>query len=330
MRAFWEPHAAISATGLVYYPDSEPGIRRQRCGKGFTYIAADGTRIDRGAERARLESMAVPPAYADVWMSPLSNGHLMATGLDARSRKQYRYHPDWAEAQALQKWQAMSAFGTALPRIRRRIRRGLQEPPGSRAFTLHAALHLIDRLAMRVGRARYAAENGSYGTLTLRRRHLAETDPGLRLCYIAKGGRKVVRDVPEGRLADILRALRDGPGRELFLWHDASGRNHILTAGTVNAELHEIAGLDAISVKDFRTWAGSAAALAAKAANPALGIKGLATAASERLQNTPTVARNSYIHPAVIDLAGNREPLVLPKAGPELSRAETGLLALMG
>ncbi len=329
MSAHLTVNAPIEATGLVYYPDSEPGIRRKRCGRGFSYVGPDGCRIDRGRERKRLEAMAVPPAYEDVWMSPLPEGHLMATGLDARKRKQYRYHPDWSEAQAEAKWTSMADFGAALPRIRRRVRKGLKAEPGSREFTLHAALYVIDRLAMRVGRAEYAAENGSYGALTLRRRHLFVRDDGLRLSYVAKGGLKVTRDLTDGPLADLFLTLRDGPASELFLWRDARGRSHALSPSLLNQELAALAG-HRVSAKDFRTWHGSAAALGAKAANARTGIKGVAEAASKRLSNTPTVARNSYIHPAVIELATTKDELILPGAARELTRAETGLLDLIG
>jgi DNA topoisomerase-1 len=328
--AGFEIRAPVQDTGLVYYPDSQPGILRRRCGRGFSYLAPDGTRIDRGTERKRLEAMAVPPAYSDVWMSPLENGHLMATGKDARARKQYRYHPDWSAAQSEAKYRGLAEFGAALPRIRRHVQRGLAEPPGSRSFTIMAALHVIDRLAMRVGCARYAAENGSYGALTLRRRHLKRDADGLRLCYVAKGGQKVVKEVPQPRTREVLEALAAGPGLELFLWRDAAGRSHALSARLLNEELAEIAALDGATAKEFRTWHGSLAAFRHCLRHPGAGIGEMAEAAAARLANTPTVARNSYIHPKVIALADDARPRELPKARAGLSRSETALLDLIG
>lgn len=321
-----EPNSAITGTGLIYYPDSAPGIARRRCGRGFTYLAPDGTRIDRGTERQRLEAMAVPPAYDDVWMSPLENGHLLATGTDDRARKQYRYHPDWTEAQSKAKWQAIADFGASLPRLRRRLRRDLKAQAGTRTHTVAAALTLIDRLCLRVGNPGYTAQNGSYGALTLCPRHVKQTDSGLRLSYRAKGGQDVTRGVPH-HLQDMLLALaRSGP--TLLTWRDSQGR-HRLNAGLLNAELCEMTGLDSASAKDFRSWAGSAAAMAARAADAGTGITGMAKAAADRLANTPAVARNSYIHPKVIALGRTCSPVALPKALPELTKAETALLDLV-
>lgn len=313
---------------LVYYPDDRPGIARRRCGRGFTYRAPDGTTIARGPERRRLEAMAVPPAYDDVWMSPIANGHLWATGIDARARKQYRYHPDWSAAQAERKFAGLADFGHALPRIRGRISRDLNNrAAGDEEFALAAALLLIDETAMRVGNAAYAAENGTYGATTLTRRHVQLRDGQLQLSWRAKGGQRVRRQVRSRRLMRVLQAARDLPGAELFTWIDAAGDTRKVTSTALNAYLAEIGGSDAFTAKTFRTWAGTLAAFACHQAGGAT-IKDMAEAASAMLANTPSVARNAYIHPKVIALAG-AEPAELPPAIRGLSKPETGLLRVL-
>ncbi|WP_407492613.1 DNA topoisomerase IB [Pseudooceanicola sp. MF1-13] len=316
---------------LTYYPDNRPGITRARHGRGFTYRAPDGTTIARGPERRRLEAMAVPPAYEDVWMSPLENGHLWATGYDARSRKQYRYHPDWSAAKSAEKYDSLPEFGEALPRVRDRIARDLaNRDVGDERFALAAALLLIDETAIRVGTAAYASENGTYGATTLQRRHVRLVDGALRLTWTAKGGRKAQRVVRSKRLMRVLQAARDLPGAELFTWVDDAGEVRRVSSTALNEYLTDVKGCEEASAKTFRTWAGSRAAFQVhQAEGEACTIKAMAEAASDALANTPTVARNSYIHPKVIDLAGKKEnPLQEARRG--LTKAETGLLKLIG
>ncbi|EAQ01049.1 putative DNA topoisomerase I protein [Pseudooceanicola batsensis HTCC2597] len=315
---------------LVYYPDDRPGISRRRCGRGFTYRAPDGTTIARGPERRRLEAMAVPPAYERVWMSPVANGHLMATGFDARARKQYRYHPDWSAAKSAEKFASLAAFGEALPRIRGRISRDLNHrEAGEERFALAAALLLIDATAMRVGNEAYAAENGTYGATTLRRRHLRLVDGSLALSWRAKGGQKMNRRIRSRRLMRVLQAARDLPGAELFTWLDAGGTVRRVTSTTLNGYLADIGGCESFTAKTFRTWAGSLAGFEYhQTAAEGATIKGMTQAAAEVLANTPTVARSAYVHPRIIDLVG-REPAPLPEARRGLSKPETGLLEVL-
>jgi DNA topoisomerase I len=317
----------MPSTDLIYYPDSLPGILRKRCGRGFRYIGIDGTSIARGAERKRLEAMAVPPAYERVWMSPKENGHLLATGYDSRQRKQYRYHPDWSSAHAETKYDSLAAFGHALAAIRRGIARDLRSPPGSERFALAAAALLIDELAVRVGAASYAAENGTYGATTLQRRHLRLEEGALRLSWKAKGGKPVTRKVRSRRLMRVLNRARDLPGTLLFTWIDEEGSVRSVTSSALNAYVAEL-GDGPFTSKVFRTWAGTLAAFEAHLRDPSAGIGTLAAAAAERLANTPTVARNSYIHPKVLDLVG-REAVRLPEPADGLSPAETALLDLL-
>lgn len=288
---------------LVYVSDDQPGIRRQRRGRGFSYLAPDGTTIARGAERARLEALAVPPAYENVWMCPLPNGHLQATGRDARARKQYRYHEKWAQEQARTKFEGLIAFAHRLPRLRARVQRDLEEQAGAKEFALACAVSLIDRTSLRVGHPEYTEQNGSYGALTLRGRHVSLDKDGIRLRYTAKGGKAVKRLVKDRKLARLLEKIGDLPGAELLTWVDEGGSPQTLGSQTLNAYIADAAGADDITAKTFRTWAGTLAAFEVGEKGGAT-IKQMTTAASARLSNTPTVARNSYVHPDVIDLAG--------------------------
>ncbi|PTX54287.1 DNA topoisomerase-1 [Litoreibacter ponti] len=315
------------SAGLVYYGDDQPGIARLRHGRGFTYRGPDGTTIARGPERKRLEALAVPPAYEDVWISPLENGHLQATGKDTRARKQYRYHELWSEQQARAKFDALPLFGAALPRMRRRIRKDLGEDEGTQRFALAAAAALMDRMALRVGNPEYARENGSYGALTLTRKHLKLSGNSIKLDYTAKGGKRVRRSLSDRTLARALHAAADLPGATLLSWTE-SGAPASINSGTLNDYLREISGEEETTAKTFRTWAGTVAAFEVASAGDAT-IKAMSEAAADRLKNTPTIARNSYIHPDVIALAGTQPDL--PEADPirDLRTSETQLLAFL-
>jgi DNA topoisomerase-1 len=302
--------------GLVYFPDSRPGIRRERRGRGFSYLAPDGTRIARGDERRRIEALAVPPAYEDVWICPIQSGHLQATGRDARNRKQYRYHPDWTEFQARRKYDDLPDFARALPRIRRRVASDLNLDAGEHAFAIAAVVAMIDRLSIRIGNADYAEENGTYGATTLTSQHMKLDNDDLYLSYAAKGGRKVRRKVSNAKLMRSLQSLDDLPGVELVSWVDDDGEPRAVRSEEVNAWLADVAGSRRMTAKTFRTWNGSVAALSAAFADETITIKAMAEAAAERLGNTPAIARNSYIHPAVIALAD--DPTGLPQDTPEI------------
>lgn len=318
----------MASSDLIYYGDDRPGIARLRNGDHFTYRAADGTTIDRKTERARLDAMAVPPAYEDVWMSPLANGHLLATGRDARARKQYRYHEKWAAAQAETKFNGLVAFGHALPKLRRLVKRDLEEDAGERVFALASAVTLIDRASLRVGNADYSRENGSYGTVTLQNRHVKLDGNKISLRYTAKGGKKVRRQINDRTLAKTLGKINDLPGAELLSWVDADGDVHQLNSTALNSYIAQAAGDDGFTAKTFRTWAGTVAAFEVGEKGAAT-IKDMAQAAAQQLSNTATVARNSYIHPAVIDLAGS-DPLEIDVGRTSgLFAAEARLLAFL-
>ncbi|NNE53988.1 MAG: DNA topoisomerase IB [Sulfitobacter sp.] len=288
---------------LIYVSDAEPGITRRKRGRGWSYIAPDGTTINRGPERKRLDALAVPPAYKDVWMCPLPNGHLQATGRDDRQRKQYRYHPEWAAHRAETKFDRLIDFGHVLPRIRRRVRQDLKEDVGDQAFALASAVVLIDRASVRVGNPDYTKENGSFGAITLRRKHLSLDGNRVGLSYTAKGGKKVRKKLTDKKLAQVLERISDLPGAELLTWVDDEGAPQTLNSSNLNGYIAEAAGDDGFTAKTFRTWTGTLAAFEVAEAGEAT-IKSMAEAAAARLNNTATIARNSYIHPRVIARAG--------------------------
>jgi DNA topoisomerase-1 len=314
---------------LVYYPDDRPGITRRRAGCGWSYRGPDGTRIDDAGERARIEALAVPPAYEDVWISPRVRGHLQATGYDARTRKQYRYHPDWTEWRARRKYRDLPEFGRALPRLRRRVAEALMGEAGERDFAIAAVIRLIDRASLRIGSEAYRAENGTEGATTLRSGNLALEEGRVRLDWTAKGGRRVRRQVSDRTLARALDALDGLPGAPVFEWVE-DGARHDVQADHVNDWLRDATGLEDASAKTFRTWNGSCAALdAVMSAAEGATIAGLAEAAAKALHNTPSIARNSYVHPAVIDLTRDWRPVEPPDRPHGLRRTERGLLRLI-
>lgn len=258
-------------------------------------------------------------------MSPLANGHLQATGRDARKRKQYRYHADWARLQAETKFAQLLLFGAALPRLRRQLGRDLTAEVGAREFALAAAVSLIDRAALRVGHPDYTEQNGSYGALTLRNRHMRLNGREIRLDYRAKGGKRVRKQLVDRTLARALEKAGDLPGARLFSWQDDAGELHPLSSDQLNSYIAEASGCETATAKTFRTWAGTVAAFE-QAEKGGATIKSMAQAAAERLHNTPAMARNSYIHPQVIDLAGAEPPKVSAPRKANLYAVENRLL----
>ena len=317
---------------LVYYPDSNPGILRRAQGRGFSYLAPDGTRITDRAERDRLAALAVPPAYRDVWMAPMPNAHLLATGRDARGRKQYRYHPDWTAARDRTKFDTLADVGHALPRLRRWITQNLGGAAGEQSTAIAAVLALIDRGAMRPGDLAYTEDNGSYGALTLEDRHLSTDGERIALHYTAKGGTEVAKHLTGARLAHVLHRSADLPGSRLFDYRGEGGEMVPLRAEHLSDVLGDVAG-DGVTPKSLRTWAGTLAAFrVARSLGDAVRIKDMAEATAERLHNTPTIARTSYIHPDVIALAdgGAARVATLDDDGPtELRQGEAALLRFL-
>ncbi|MDX3925710.1 MAG: DNA topoisomerase IB [Shinella sp.] len=313
------PEKSLQEVGLVYVSDMEPGIRRLRKGRGFCYRLPDGALLDDPETKARISALGLPPAYRDVWICLLENGHLQATGYDARGRKQYRYHKDWQALRSGDKFHQLAAFGKALPRIRRAVLRDLEGPAGDMTTTLAALTMLLDQAHLRIGNQAYTEENSTYGATTLLKRHMRLVDGRIDLDFTAKGGKRVRRTLRNPRLQRILEDIADLPGRKLFVWKGENGALHPIDSGRLNAYLAEISGI-AISAKTFRTWAGSLAAFAIARAAVENGehptVKEMSEAAAAVLHNTPAICRSSYIHPDIVALADKGQPLPKRRIAP--------------
>jgi len=342
--------AAFAQSGpraLVYVSDTAAGIRRLRRGNGFAYRAPDGRPLRDADELARIRALAIPPAYTQVWICPRANGHLQATGRDARGRKQYRYHPEWQRARGGSKFERLRAFGAMLPRIRAAVRRDLAAPLGDevrRAAVLATVVHLLDTTLERVGNDEYARSNGSYGLTTLRCRHASVRSGELRLRFRGKSG--VVREVSlhDRRIARIVRRCQALPGQELFQYLDTQGSAHRIDSADINDYLRAVAG--DFTAKDFRTWHGSVRALQCwreldpeEAAKPTPAhAKRVLAQVAERLGNTVAVCRKAYVHPRVLTLLTDAESahrvLSISAAPPKRrngwSAAEVDFLRLLG
>ncbi|WP_320202946.1 DNA topoisomerase IB [Agrobacterium rosae] len=299
------PIRILRKVGLTYVSDQEPGISREKRGKGFAYRLPDGALLSDKLEITRLKSLGVPPAYERVWICIDPSGHLQATGYDARGRKQYRYHPDWHALRGENKFYQLKTFGEALPAIRRRATSDLSKQVHSADVTLAALVLLLDAAYLRVGNKTYLETNGTYGATTLLKKHVSFGET-IELRFAAKGGQRVKRKLKHPRLQRILENIADLPGRQLFVWQDENGLVHPVDSSALNAYISQSAG-EGISAKTFRTWGGTLAAFGHAAR--ALGseerptIKGMCMAAAEELSNTPAICRNSYVHPAVLELA---------------------------
>lgn len=306
---------ALRRIGLIYVNDAQPGIRRERRGRGFCYRLPDGELVRDRKTLDRIRTLGLPPAYEQVWICLREDGHLQATGLDARGRKQYRYHDDWQTWRSERKFGELVAFAEVLPKIRRRVTTDLDRSGDDAVFLLAGLVALLDETHLRIGNRAYARDNGSYGATTLLKRHLSFGSEGIRLTFVAKGGQRVRRQLRHPRLQKILETIADLPGRELFSWRDAQGEMRRIDSGRLNAYLGEIAGCP-VSAKTFRTWGGSLAAFSLAVHDIRRGdqptIKAMCAAAAENLHNTPAICRTSYVHPAILELAtdaGRRDAL---------------------
>jgi len=295
-----EPSLRIPS--LVYTSDEEPGISRVRRGRGFQYLLPDKSHLKCRIELARIKKLGIPPAYRDVWICVQANGHIQATGYDAATRKQYRYHDQWRVFRDQQKFDQLAEFATTLPRIRRKVHALLNpESEGdgpSKDVAIAALVRLIDRTAIRVG----GSSKMSKGATTLDMKNVSYDDDVLRLRYRAKGGKKVSCSLRDTRLQKILEQIDDLPGKRLFQYIGSDGEVHPLDSGDVNDWLKEASGMDSLSAKMFRTWHGSVAALDAVASEEKPTIKQACEAAAATLRNTPAICRKSYVHPMVLDL----------------------------
>jgi DNA topoisomerase-1 len=303
-----DPPAAAKAAGLRYVNDNKPGIRRERAGDGFRYVDAKGEPVEDEDVLRRIKSLAIPPAWVDVWICPHETGHLQATGRDARGRKQYRYHPKWREVRDEVKYERMIKFGQALPAIRREVDRALGLPGLPREKVLATIVYLLEHTMMRIGNEEYARTNKSFGLTTLRRRHVRIDGSDVEFRFRGKSGVYHKVQVHDRRLARIIQRTRDLPGQELFEYVDDDGETRTVDSSDVNEYLRTITGED-YTAKDFRTWSGTVlAALALQQfekfdsqAQAKKNVVQAIEAVAEMLGNTPSVCRKCYVHPAVLN-----------------------------
>lgn len=329
--------AAARQTRLRYVSDQEPGIRRVKNGKGFRFTTPSGKSANGASERIR--QLAIPPAWTLVWICPHPNGHLQATGRDAKGRKQYIYHPDWRAVRDETKFHRLARFGRALPRVRRRVARDLRLSGLPREKVVAAVVRLLEQTGIRIGNPEYAEENGSFGLSTLRNHHVAVRGERLKFRFRGKSGKFHEVDFASARLARIVKRCQDLPGHHLFEYVDDAGEIHKITSEDVNGYLHEIAG-EEFSAKDFRTWAGTLHALhilCRPSANflrkpTASALTAMIDEVAEALGNTRAICRKYYIHPAVTDAWRNgalTQPNGSAPVGKGLKPEEAALLRLL-
>jgi DNA topoisomerase-1 len=305
---FVDPEAAAREAGLVYVSDQDAGIRRHSARDGFQYRSAAGRRITDAFTLRRIGSLAIPPAWKDVWICSLENGHLQAVGRDARGRKQYRYHSRWREMRDCAKYEHVIAFARALPRIRRRTTRDISHRAMDRRKVLATVVRLLEMTLIRVGNEEYAKSNQSFGLSTMRDRHAMVRGESIRFCFRGKGGKNHSIRISDRKLARIIRRLQDLPGQRLFQYEEPDGSIHDVESGDVNAYLREIVGAN-FTAKDFRTWAGTVLAAVSlremeKFDSDAQARRNI-LAAIERtaahLGNTPAICRRCYVHPEIFE-----------------------------
>jgi len=334
------PEEAAQAAGLRYITEELPGITRIRRGRGFSYHTASEALIKSDREKERIRSLAIPPAWTEVWISPHADGHIQATGRDAEGRKQYRYHPLWMEARSHEKFQGMVAFGKVIPRIRRRVRRDLRRSGMPRDKVIALLVRLLDLTGVRIGNPT-SQQDDSYGLTTLRGRHVAFQKDGVRFRFRGKGGKSIEMHLSDPGLTGLLQSCHEMPGYELFQYVDEDNARNPITADDVNDYLRRVSRNDVTS-KDFRTWIGSVQALLALERLPPPSTEAEAREnvarvleqVSETLQNTPTVSRDYYVHPILLESYSNGSlPRLLSEAEPEdireLRQVERRFLALL-
>jgi DNA topoisomerase I len=336
-----DPRETAEAAGLHYVSDEMPGIRRRRAGKGFSYRREDGEPVRDPQILARIKSLAIPPAWTDIWISASARGHLQATGRDARGRKQYRYHPAFRETRESGKYEHLIDFARALPRIRAAVAAHMALAGLPREKVLATIVNLLETTLIRIGNADYARENKSYGLTTLNNPHIKVNGTELRFHFKGKSGKVWRLQVKDRRVARVVRACQELPGQQLFQYLDDLGEPRGVSSSDVNAYLRAVSGLD-ITAKDFRTWVGTVQVAWALAV---LGPGGTATQAkrnlklaiqrvAERLGNTATICRKCYVHPHVVEcylegaLVLEREAEAEP-AAQVLTREERAVLALL-
>jgi DNA topoisomerase I len=344
-RAIVDPKDAAESAGLRYVSDARPGIRRKKAGKAFTYSRPDGSKLSDFHVQKRIKALAIPPAWTDVWICPFADGHIQATGRDAKARKQYRYHARFREVRECTKYEHVVAFADALPSIREKVHEHMARRGLPREKVLATVVHLLESTLIRVGNDDYVKQNNSYGLTTLKNRHVAVDGNEVRFRFTGKSGKQWSLRVRDRRIAKIIKACQELPGQELIQYIDEDGKRRDVTSTDVNDYLREITGKD-ITAKDFRTWAGTVlAAMALKefessdsAAQAKRNLRAAIEKVSARLGNTPTICRKCYVHPEVLNsyMDGNLVLELKSKAESELRRGvdsfkpdEAAVLALL-
>ena len=321
---------------LIYVDDNLPGITRKRKNKTWLYFDPIGKQITDQKVIDRLNALAFPPAYKNAWFCPEENGHILATGVDSKGRKQYRYHENFRAQQEAKKYQACGVFGNKLPLLRARLENDLQGDELSVERTLAAVVRLMDLGALRVGNERNVKQNKSFGATTLRNRHAKLTGKNIQLRYRAKSGKEREVNITDRVLSHVIKDLQDLPGQHLFQYISDGERTNV-TSSEINQYIQQIMGED-FSAKHFRTWRASVIAFKQLVkAKGALSLKSMLESVSEQLGNTPAIARKSYVHPDLIALCKEdvqtqtawRESLSLPRKTKYLSRYERGFLAFL-
>lgn len=302
------PIEAAREARLRHVSDDQPGIRRRRAGRGFSYRDADGRTLRDPETLARIKALAIPPAWNDVWICPSPNGHLQATGRDARGRKQYRYHARFRKVRDGHKYERTLAFARALPRIRSRVDKDLSRPGLPRARVVAAVVRLLELTQIRVGNEEYARANRSYGLTTMRARHVDVDGSTIRFRFRAKNQKEADVDLRDRRLARVVTRCQELPGQQLFQYRDEDGELQSVDSEDVNDYLREATGGE-YTAKDFRTWAGTVLAADSLRAMEAVDdeaaakkniVRAIESVAAE-LGNTPAVCRSCYVHPEIID-----------------------------
>ena len=327
------PLDSAKAAGLRYVNDRRsPGIRRIGRQNRFRYVDPNGRTIHDRAELGRIKSLAIPPAWSDVWICCDPLGHLQAVGRDARRRKQYRYHPHWREVRDEVKYGRLPAFADALPRLRKRVDADLRRSGLPREKVLAAVVQLLEKTLIRVGNEEYARENGSVGLTTMREKHAKVSGTSLRFEFRGKSGIEHAIDLRDARLARIVKACRELPGYELFQYIDPDGNRQVIDSADVNAYLREICGQD-FTAKDFRSWAGSVLAAKALADVPSFrsateakrNVNCAIESVAQRLGNTKAICRKSYIHPAILGAYMDGATIAKSRARASTSLAKASL-----
>ena len=303
-----EPEKYARALDLVYVSDSQPGIERKKSGKYFTYYLS-GKKIEDKREIERIKKLVIPPAWEKVWICTLPNGHLQVTGLDARQRKQYRYHTLWNHHRNETKFHRMIEFGKILPQLREKVKKDISKSELTQEKVIATVISLMEHTFIRIGNNEYEKEYGSYGLTTMKNRHVKISGSTIHFSFKGKKGVQHNVTLKNKRLAKLVKACRDIPGKELFSYYDENGEAHPIDSGKVNAYIKEITGGD-FTAKDFRTWAGTLNALQALSkkdpvedeASLKKNIVEALDEVSKLLGNTRTVCRKYYVNPRVISM----------------------------